>query len=327
MTGHRMSALPMAQLCGKSAHLGKRLGAGRSAVMGSAFHALCSGIDAQTWSGRLTDEELAEIRTWKKPEPFTMHGGVYVYGAADIEAEVSIRENGEAVTVGHLDMRWHGKHSNGRPLVIIGDIKRSHFTAHPDSLQLLAYAYASATQLTRNDWSLPPPIIVAGIWSATEGTWRWGKEYDLSDPFVDDRISSQIRAAATAPDEATIGEHCASCYSRLHCPEWYAPMVEGLEGFREGERLTAQQAEAWLLKLKAVEDTAERLRKNIQAQSKAIGGFQRDDGKRYLPVLVDGRKTFDSKAFAADFPELHAQYTKHGAPHERWTWKGAKNNG
>ena len=43
MSGHRPSALNTAELCGLSAILGAKHGAGRAAACGTAFHALCEG--------------------------------------------------------------------------------------------------------------------------------------------------------------------------------------------------------------------------------------------------------------------------------------------
>lgn len=328
MIGHRMSALPHAQLCGLSAHLGRQYGAGRSAAMGSAFHALCSGLEAKKWCGRLTDEELAEVRSWHKPAPFLCNGLTYQYETALVESEVRVDVDGRyttddarALTVGHPDMRWHGTTHAGRRLLIVGDIKRSHWTAKPDSLQLLAYAYAAAKADEATGLLEELPIVVVGVWSATDGTWRWAPELDLADPFVEARVWFQIKAAAEAGPDATTGDHCSSCYSRLHCKEWFAPLVDGLEGFREGERLTPEQAESWLLKIKAVEDTAERIKRNIQAQSREAGGFSRADGKRYLPTLQSGSVRFDAKEFAKDFPELHQSYQRQGSPFEKWMWR------
>lgn len=330
----RVSAWPITQYCGLAGKLGSQHGAGRLAAQGTAFHALCSGEDVARAFGALTDDEANEVRSWHRPTPLTIEGlGTFRYEIASKEGEVvidlrtgkelsqfseaTIRDMRVDGVKGHYDMcwlhPWDGQSLESGKVVIVGDFKRSHHTK-PESLQLAGYGWALCQKYGARGF-------IPAIWSYTEGTWAVGARVDLHDDNVAQRLWQRILAAATAEARASTGPHCDGCWSRLHCPEYAAPFVEALSDFRERnlENMTNDQAVEWIAKLKAIKELADVMEANLKALSRARGGLTRD-GKRWLPVLRNGRETVDTNALRAKYPELAAAFTKKGKPYEVWSW-------
>lgn len=321
--GHRMSSLPIARFCGLSPEIGKKYGAGRSAAMGTAFHALCSDEEgASKLLACLSEEELAEVTTWHRPESVTQYTEEpLTYEGADKELTVCLDIDGEwcleddprCLTVGHLDYAWH---VDGVAYVV--DIKRSSWTVAEgvESLQLLAYGVAYAS---RHECDL----FRVGIWAATEGEYHWSKEYNGVLEMAD--VAERVVAAASNT-ETTTGPHCKGCYSRLHCPEHLAPAAVGaanpaLAMVCEGESRLATHEQAYdaLLVVQAMENLCKLAKAHVQEWGRRNGGIK-SDGKVYRPVKTKGRARFDQQKFKAEQPETHQRYMTRGAPGESWRW-------
>ena len=113
--GHRCSATPITQFCGKSAKLGEQYGAGRAAVQSKVFHALAADEpDAPKLLLSLTEEEQKEISTWKTPTDCEVAEGVVLkYEDALKEWRFAVDDDGEyldfeadCLTRGIIDFAW-----------------------------------------------------------------------------------------------------------------------------------------------------------------------------------------------------------------------------
>lgn len=218
--GNRISLLPVAQYCGLAAGLSEAHGAGRAAAMSSAFHAREAGADdAREKLARLTPKELDTISGWRKPSDVTVSGHVLTYESAAKEQPVGLRvdgeyaASGEVLTCGTVDFYWH---YDG--VLYCADMKKSQWTTSgPDSLQLLAYAYALAKKHGSR-------AFVVGLWIIEDAEWRWSdKVYQMGGFDELDLWGRIAHAAANNNGEANFGDHCSNCYGRLHCPEYTAP--------------------------------------------------------------------------------------------------------
>lgn len=249
--GHRISLLPVVQFCALAGKLSGEHGAGRAASMSSAWHARAAGApDAETKAARLTPKELDIIAGWKKPTPVEVCGETLTYEAAakevpvGLDADGNYAEDGEVVTCGTLDFAWLVDHPDqfiGR-VAVVGDLKKTRWSSSgPDSLQLLAYGYAWAKMNNCR-------AFMTGIWVIEDEEWQWSETVHELDSFTSLDLWLRIKSAAmNTGDEASFGEHCDNCYSKLHCSEYtlpamfaetaLAPVAAGSVDIDNGEKL------------------------------------------------------------------------------------------
>lgn len=220
--GNRISLLPTTQYCQLAGKLSEEHGAGRAAAMSSAFHAREAGADdAREKLARLTPKELETIAGWHRPIPVTVMGHELTYEEAEKEQPVGLTMNGEfatdgeVLTCGTLDFAW--VHDG---VAYVGDMKKSRWTCEgPDTLQLLTYGYAWAKKHGCHSF-------VVGLWIIEDAEWNWSpKVYQMEDFSTLDLWGRIAYAAANVGTEASYGDHCSSCYGRLHCPEYTLPAL------------------------------------------------------------------------------------------------------
>lgn len=321
---HRMSSLPIAQFCPQGPRLSS-VSSGRAAAQSSAFHASCAGDpNAAAMIARLTEQEAAELMTWKRPTPLVLENGVILkYEDAQKEVAVALDANGnycdpespEAITVGHLDFAWV---VDG--VAYVGDLKRSEYTSEPDSLQLLAYLVAWADKHGCEQGC-------AGIWDLTGGQWSFGGMVDLG-MFSEQRaklIERIVVAATHEGDGYNQGAHCTGCYGRSHCPSYLLPPEladSSLAPFTKPgalEQLSPTEIGTFMLMCKRAEDTID-LAKAAIRDFVSKGGSCELDGKLYRPVKCKGRVSLDSAALTDDLPEIAQKYTRVGKSYDQWKW-------
>ncbi len=322
MTGNRMSALGLAQYCGRAASLS--LGAGRSAAVSSAFHAMCAQApDAQARIALLTDEERDELAELK-PVVSTEFAGIPLhYADAYVEIEVGLNrwaghcaaDDPDCISVGHFDMAWVVQLPDGRNVALVGDIKRSEWTTPegPRSLQLAAYGFA---------WSAAHQcdLFACGIWDATGGQWEWGELIDLASDEAGALWQRVKHAAQNVSTEYSMGPHCSNCYGRTRCPAYFLPPeeAEGALAKYGPMGITEDNAAEILLTLQRLESAAEAIKENLKAHARRLPIVS--GNKRWMPIETKGRESFDKKRFAQDHPEMVATYTKQGAPITQFRW-------
>ncbi len=328
MTGARMSALPISQYCGRSAGLDN--GAGRAAAQSTAWHASLAGSPgAADLLARLSEEELAELRTWKAPEDVEVAPGIVLrYSEAETELEVALDKYGRAVkaddsaaeSVGHLDFAW-AKEISTRRIAYVGDLKRTEFTATEgvDTLQLVAYGFAYAA--LRDCEGYCP-----GIWAATEGRWTWGEIVWLDSLEAEKLWARCLAAMRNVGGEFNRGVHCRGCWSRFQCPAHVLPpdAATGSLAIMSGQEIvTGSKVAQLVLDIKRAEDTIKKAKEFAEDWEARHPGEVVADGKKWRPVQMPGRETVDKERVLAAYPEA-AKFIKTGRGYTAMKWVGAK---
>lgn len=335
MTGHRMSILPIAQFCGQAPILSAQYGAGRAAAMSTAFHVRCesgSSPKSQALYALLSDLERAEVDSWQFPANVIYADGCALdYQSAEKELAVGLDDWGyyadpseDCLSVGHLDMAWT-RDVGGMKCAFIGDIKKSVWTTAdgPDSLQLQAYGWAYA-QKTGCE------AFATGLWIATDGEWLWSKEMVVLDSERGRAIWERIfHAASNASKEFATGQHCRSCWARLHCPEYVLPAAAAqtwLAPVAAGQVPTAESAGEMVLRLQAAEDVLDKAKKNIQEWIRRgeLHIVHPETGKVYVPVEMKGRESVDAAKLKSELGAKADHFLKRGAPFTQFRWVNAK---
>lgn len=331
-----MSSLPIAEKCGAAAPLSASHGAGRAAAMSKAFHAKCAGSpDAFRLIGALSHVERDEIAEWKAPADAVVNEWCTLdYASAVKELEVGLDHFGEftddpeaALSWGHLDFAWV-REIEGIQVAFVGDIKKSVWTTPegPDSLQLHAYgrAFAKKTGCA---------AYCTGIWAAKEGRWLWSLDIVLLDGPRGQALWERIALAASNTGEAATGQHCGSCYARMHCPEYLIPGIVtdalaeavGLRDPKALAALTLTQGELLRLKLwsERAQELGELVEKNLKEGVRRGLFVIEQDGKVWTPVEMRGRESIDKEKLVACGVEPET-VTKRGAPYVQMFWKKAR---
>lgn len=322
--GNRISLLPISEFCGKAPILSEQYGAGRAAAMSSAFHASQAGAEnAGALMSRLTASEMEEISTWHPPATVVFGDIALEYSAAEKEVEVTLRV-GDLDIVGHVDFAWAKGIPGGQRVAYVADIKKSVWTTAdgPESLQLHGYGWAYAEQ-TRCD------AYVTGLWCATEGEWLWAKETVWLDSTRGLAILERIKfAASNRSDEASTGEHCGRCWSRMHCPEYLLPAALGetwLAPVAEGGDISLVDA-SFIHKLSALEKMIDVAKEQAKAAVKR--GLLRvrdpETGKIWAPVEMKGRESVDAKKLRAELGDDAKRFMRQGAPYDTFRWLANK---
>lgn len=313
--GWRMSLLPITQHCGMAGHLGEKHGAGRSAAISSALHALCAKQpNATELMFRLTDGERAEVLKLKAPESFEIDGQTLHYEDAEKELEVVLTDgHGKHVSTGHLDMGWLVA-AYGLKLAVVGDIKKTQFSATSspgESLQMIAYGIAYARS---NDCD----GFVCGHWNATDGVWDWGGVIQLKEPGLGTLASGLFYtemvflAARNKSKEYAVGPHCSGCWSRMHCQEWLLPVSDpdsALAPFAKPGGITTDNAyEAQQLYARGKKLIAA-MKSQLEAYGDRAGGIEDGEGKVWRRTYGRSPPRFDRKRFEVDHPGALDEYT------------------
>lgn len=325
--GHRMSSLPLARFCPMAPELDKQHGeSGRSAVVSTAFHALCSDPDSPETHrkiARLTPEERDELEALHVPTPLHIADMVLGYSRARAEVTLALALSDGTKSIGHADMVWIVFDGEGTCWVVVGDIKRSRWTT-PDganSLQLRGYLAAAVEMAKKLGYE--PEFGATAIWQATEGRWDVGDAIDLSDELAWMELCDEIDAAATNKGEASTGAHCKSCYSRVHCPAYLLPGAIGehnpdLAPLSTG-KATHDEVLRALYAVEAMKTVASQAETLVKAWVD-VNGPLRDGDAVYRCGEVKGRSSFNGSKFKKDHPELAAKYTTTGKPTTRYAW-------
>lgn len=311
---NRISSLPIAEFCGLAPTLDKSHGAGRAAIMSTAFHASCAGEKekARDTMLKLTSDELNEISTWKKPTDVQIGKHTLRYQDSVREAEVYINVQGEKC-IGHSDFYWI---LDG--VAYVGDIKRSEWTvSDPSTLQLLGYGLAIAQ---KHDCT----SFACGIWAAVEGTWMWTKAYDM---FFDvDDIKPRIdHAAMNESKTGQVGSHCSGCYSRMHCPEYLLPVSKDswLAPLSEHGALTRDNALQLLQQAEVADKVVKAIKTELREYARRTGGIvDIESGKLWRQYTIKGREQLPSVAeVRANYPELADKLISRGPPGVGFGWR------
>ncbi len=337
MTKARMSALPVLQYCGQSQRIREEMGSSRDAVIGSTFHAVCSGQPVSVdMMARLTKDELSQLGELIPPTPlrFEINGEAYTrsYADADKEVPLGITESGSytahgdasALANGTADMAWviHPDKEGGPLAVVVADIKRSIYGCPdgPESLQVKGYAIALAHQCGADGY-------LTAIWDATEGEWHVGEWIDVwSQRAADDW--ARVKAAATNyGGEYSVGTHCFDCFARRRCPQWLLPLEssgEMLKSLATPDGLTNDKALEMLMTLKRLETTCEEAKEILKSYAHDTEIVDSLTGKRWAPSWSKGRAALDKKKLEQDNPELVQRYMSTGAPYATYRWMNPK---
>jgi len=328
MAGVRMSGLPLSQYCGQSALLDK--GAGRAAAQSTAWHAACAlSPGYQNLLARLTDEEQAEVKTWKRPEDVEVAPGIVLrYDDAEHELEVAVDKYGRAVSadspsaesVGHLDMAW-AVEVNERRVAYVPDLKRTEFTATEgvNTLQLVAYGFAYAA-LRGCEGYCP------GIWAAIEGRWTWGEIVWLDSPEAEKLWERCLAAMRNVGGEFNRGVHCRGCWSRFQCPAHLLPpdAATGSLAIMAGqEMVTGPKVAQLVLDIKRAEDTIRKAKEFAEDWEARHPGEVVADGKKWRPVRMPGRESLDKEKLLSVYPDA-AKFVKRGSDYSMMKWTAIK---
>lgn len=320
----RSSSLDVARFCGLAPGLSEGYGSGRAAALSNYVHALVGGSseDAERARLSLTPEEQAEASEYLVPEPLEIHGRTLLLEHAQREGEIALDLGDGVVVPGHYDLRWLITREDGRPWVVVVDMKRSRYTSSVDSLQLASYGAASALELGAEGYT-------PAIWVLDGGDYIIGKDVDLMD-FAFAHTWELLRHAATnVSDTGNMGSHCSGCFGRLHCPEYLFPptAAAGLGAFTSPDAvtfLTPEHALELLNDAQRMIDTGEALKANLKAWADVNGGIRDGNGKVYRAVFSKGRKTVKLKMLQLRYPEIAEELTETGAGFYSHRWVNDK---
>jgi hypothetical protein len=318
MLGNRMSLLPASRFCPSAGRLSAAAGAGRSAAISKAWHARCSGAaDAAQLLASLTDEEREQALAWPEPAPAFVvidHDRKVrlLYSEAEHELEVALDEYGlapsdfsEPLTVGHLDFAWTLEDIDSMRLAVVADLKRSRFTAQPDSLQLLAYGFAYAARVGAT-------AFLTGCWYAEDAEWSFSGEWVvIGTPRANELLEQVLHAARNKGTDINFGPHCGSCYGWRLCPSHAVPNPPGLENIQDP---TPEQAAQYLAHIAAQEKVLEAARTRLKMLTREGLRVETDD-KVWREISAKGRETID----AAKAREMGVPL-KVGKPSSQFRW-------
>lgn len=319
----RMSQLPMAEKCGKASALCSQHGAGRPAAMSQAFHAACADVpNARHLLAALSPQEREEVQSWKKPATVVIDDAALDYDSADKELEVGLDAFGDftadqkqAITWGHLDFAW----ARG-PIAFVADIKKSIWTTPdgPRSLQLHAYGRAYASKHGCKAY-------VTGIWAATEGEWLWNDTVVWLESPEGNAILDRIFHAAGNEGDANRGDHCRSCFARLHCPEYLLPAAMAdtwLKPFAEGSyEISNDNACEVKARLDQAKDIISKVEGDLQEMVRRGAVTVKDaNGFKWKPIKMPGRESVDVKELRVAHPDIADKFTKRGREFEQFRW-------
>lgn len=335
--GNRPSSLPTAQFCSASAALGTEHGAGRAAAISSCYHAMVAGEShADGLFARLAPDEQKEVMSKKHPKDVkittlagaevtlawrddTWDGGcelpLVLYG--EPEPGLKVAEPLPVITEGTADRVWVVDGT-----AYVADVKWTDWSS-PDglaSLQLHAYALAACQRYDVDTYCL-------GIWNATEGEWDWGNVYDLMEVDVM-IIAERVRAAAdnTSGEYAT-GSHCHTCWSRLYCKEWMAPVGSetALASVASGDLVEPADLLKAIHQVKAYKDLLKLAEDTLKVHADRLGGIPDGEGKVWGPGKAKHRSSLNRAMLEEECPGIVERCTTRPEGHQtRYQWRKAK---
>ena len=322
---NRMSSLDITQYCGAAGTLSQLSASGRPAVMGSAFHAVCSNdADKNDWLMKLTADEREEVKEWHKPAPLTIDvlgtETEFLYADASKEMEVALNSKGEhcqasdpdCISVGHFDMSWVTD-VNSQRIVIVGDIKKSAFTVDgPDTLQLTGYGLAVA-DMVKADGYIP------AIWAATEGRWMVGKLVMLDD--AGGQWARVKHAATNVSERETMGNHCSKCYGWQRCKAYTLMATDpSMTALMDGVLVTEENAADMLIRADALVRVGKLAKERLKLYA-AKTPISDGNGKVWKSVGSKGRESvMGAKKLRAAMGKEAERYIKRGAAVSSFRW-------
>lgn len=307
----RMSSLPVLEFCGMSDQLGKNIETS-NAFRSTCFHSYCENGFWPEEIKYLSEQDLTEIRRWKKPTTFFYsQNGVHVrkeYEDADKEkilgldrdfnflaldsklTQEELQTIPELMTAGHLDMAWD---IPDQDLVVISDIKSSIFAVKDrcESLQLHVYGLAYSLLKGRSKY-------LTSIWDASDGKYYYGNVVETGS-FDFESIKERIRTACENNSEKyTRGSHCGSCWKRDSCPAHLVDVGPDnrFAAIFNGTATERDYREA-LVAVKGLGELANKVTEACKSWAERHGGIRSEDGcKVYKPMLRKGRASLDNEA-------------------------------
>lgn len=336
----RISSLPTLEFCGKSDTLGVDVDTS-NAFRSTVFHSYCeTGIWPET-AKKLSEQDLTEIRRWKKPKPFIYKkDGMFL----ELNYEDAIKEQvlglthdfaflsldskltqfdlqgiPELMTAGHLDMAWDVPQFD---LVVISDIKSSIFAVKDrcESLQLHGYGLAFALMKGRSKY-------ITGIWDASDGKHYYGNVTETN-TFDFEAIKERIRTACNNnSDNYTKGTHCSSCWKRDSCPAHLVDLgnENRFSKLFDGTATETDIRQA-LVDAKGLGELANKVAEHCKDWAKRHGPVRSEDGrKQWSPALRAGKKSLDTDKVMLDLGlESLDKYMKEGEDYLVYDWRLVK---
>lgn len=331
MIGNRPSALDVTLFCPQPPRLTTGA-AGRAAFVSKVQHAIeAKDPEAHRLLCQLTPAEREALAKRSSPSDIVFEDGRCLkYAEAHHEVRVGLDaefmycdpDDPEAITAGTADAYWEPLDGT----VYVADLKASEYTSKPDSLQLHAYGHAIASKLR-------VPSYCPGIFAATEGLWAWGDVVEV-ESFEAEDIRDRLRVAILNTEgPAVLGPHCASCWQRVRCPEYYAPGAAVVGGALEPlagdlSLMTPDQA-LQLVQLKAkAEAVLEHADAQLRAWARENGGILDPvSGKIWKASQQNGRESLDVKALREKLGDQVNEFVRRGAPFEVFRWVNAPGYG
>ncbi len=323
--GHRVSLLPITQFCSLAGKLSEEHGAGRAAALSSAFHAQAADApDAKAKLAQLTPKEREQIAGWTTPTDVTVNGHVLTYADAAKEQPVGLSdagewvESGDCLTAGTLDFAWAYD-----SVAFVGDMKKSVWTTSgPDSLQLLTYGWAWAKKHGCHSFCV-------GLWIIEDGEWQWSpKVYRVDDFDALDLWSTIAHAARNNDGSASYGDHCGSCFGRLHCPEYTSPvayietaLAPVCEGGPIDDPVKLGELMAFCERVKGLIEKAEEMA--YEAARRGVAVTHPVSGKVLRFVACKGRESLNKEKLFEAMPEAK-RFVERGQGYSRAQWSKPK---
>lgn len=281
-----------------------------NAFRSTCFHSFCeSGVWPEA-TKKLSEQDLNEVRRWKKPTTF-LHKSLNLkleYEQSEKEILVALdrdfnflpldnklsQEELEKIenilTAGHLDMAWDVPELD---LVVVSDIKSSIFAVKDrcESLQLHAYGLAYSLLKKRSKY-------ITGIWDASDGKHYYGNVNETGS-FDFESIKERIRTACeNSSDKYTRGSHCGSCWKRDSCPAHLVDVGEDnrFASIFNGTGTERDYREA-LVAVKGLGELANKVTEACKSWAARHGGIRSEDGRKvYKPMLRKGKTSLDQDA-------------------------------
>lgn len=230
-------------------------------------------------------------------------------------------DSGEVLTEGTPDI----VKLSGSTVIVVDLKKREQWFAgrllEPNrNLQLHAYGLAWALRLGASSYKLG--LLLFGD---SDASFVWSEDFRKTQCNVYlDRIrrinESDARRDPARRPRPHAGPHCVQCYSRLHCPAWLLPVVEGensaLKVLSSPGGLSRDNAGQALTAVMALEEAAERARALLREFVHQTGEPIAVGDREWGPVTIPGRKSGPSVAELEKAGLSHL--VKQGRPFEQW---------
>lgn len=330
----RMSSLPTLEYCAMSDQLMVGVNTSNS-FRSTVFHKFCETGVWPEEAKNLSEQDLTEIRRWKKPTTFLYKslGLKLEYENSDRERILGLDRNfafldldtkltqeelqkiENLMTCGHLDMAWDVPELD---LVVISDIKSSIFAVKErcESLQLHAYGLAYCLLKGRSKY-------ITGIWDASDGKHYYGNVTEI-DTFDFEAIKERIRTACNNDSgNYTKGSHCSGCWKRDSCPSHLVDMADDNRFAKlfDGTATEADYRQA-LIDIKGLGDLANKVSDACKTWADRTGGIRSEDGRKvYKPILMAGRDSLDNDAIMSALGvDSLDKFKKSGSEYKKYDW-------